>query len=581
MIRLSNTFAISSVCMFLAPTTVFAQAPESLVNSAHLFPSTTIAYAELSAPNELIATIVDHPLRDKIEALPAYQQAIETPQYKQAMLGLEMFENAVGMPWREALEKFSTQGVAAAFDPATEGGAIIVHGQDAESMKSFRDKFVGFASLDQKRQVQKVEYRGIPAHRIGETRFAVYENRLLVTNNSELGKSILDRMLDGGDDTLANAPEFRQAVAKRDSKSAAWAFLDVKTVRESGVADQLYHDQINNPLLELLVGGIQSNLQHTPHASGEIHVTQDHASIQLSAPHDPDWIPEEREYFFGPNGKGRAPSIPAVDDTLLTLSTYRDFSQMWLRAGDLFNDQVNEEFAKADANLTTFFSGKDFGEDILGEIQSPVGFVMARQDFHNVLPAPAIKIPMFGIVTEMKEPEKMTREMRRTFQNLIGFFSVIGAMQGFGQLEMDMEKMDDGSQFVTSRFIPEDGEEQSREAPIVFNFTPTVGFSGQRFVVASTSKLAKQLTLAAPTDPKFRDENTFASMQANVLKQVLNDNREQLIAQNMLEEGNSREEAVAQIDLFLEVMGYFKEAELNLGNSDDHLRARLSLRIGD
>ena len=55
----------------------------------------------------------------------------------------------------------------------------------------------------------------------------------------------------------------------------------------------------------------------------------------------------------------RLASYSAID-TIVSLSSYRDVSAMWLRAGDLFNEQTNEELAKADSGLTTLFSGKDF-----------------------------------------------------------------------------------------------------------------------------------------------------------------------------------------------------------------------------
>ncbi|HAD61408.1 MAG TPA: hypothetical protein DCG12_19385, partial [Planctomycetaceae bacterium] len=111
---------------------------------------------------------------------------------------------------------------------------------------------------------------------------------------------------------------------------------------------------------------------------------------KVSLPHDASWVPEQREFYFGPDGAGRAPSIPAVKSPLFSLSTYRNFSEMWLRAPDLFTEGVNDGMAEADANLTTFFSGRDFGEDILGALTPEVSFIAARQDFTDILPTPAI-----------------------------------------------------------------------------------------------------------------------------------------------------------------------------------------------
>jgi len=55
------------------------------------------------------------------------------------------------------------------------------------------------------------------------------------------------------------------------------------------------------------------------------------------------------------------------------------------------------------------------------------------------------------------------------------------------------------------------------------------------------------------------------------LRDALLDNREQLVTQNMLTEGNSREEAEAAIGLLLEVMTHFNGAGLQLKADKDRL----------
>jgi hypothetical protein len=252
---------------------------------------------------------------------------------------------------------------------------------------------------------------------------------------------------------------------------------------------------------------------------------------------------------------------------------------MWMRAGDLFGADTNDGFAKADANLTTFFAGRDFGEDILGSFKSEVGFIATRQDFEDVLPRPTIKLPAFAFVFELKEPESMTRELRRNFQSLIGFLNIVGAQNGQNQLEMDMERIGDHAQLITSSYVPEEDDRDSTEAGIAYNFSPSVGFAGERFVVASSQTLARQLTLAKTPNPATIDENTRGKLNAGVLRDVLADNREQLVSQNMLEDGNSREEAEAIIDLLLQVVDYFQGASITLGSTDDRLQAEFRIQV--
>ncbi len=55
--------------------------PQSRTTDATLFPPSTVVYAELSDPLDLIYTTIFAVLR-KIKALPPYKMAIQTPPYR-------------------------------------------------------------------------------------------------------------------------------------------------------------------------------------------------------------------------------------------------------------------------------------------------------------------------------------------------------------------------------------------------------------------------------------------------------------------------------------------------------------------
>jgi hypothetical protein len=75
------------------------------------------------------------------------------------------------------------------------------------------------------------------------------------------------------------------------------------------------------------------------------------------------------------------------------------------------------------------------------------------------------------------------------------------------------------------------------------------------------------------------DDNTIAKLNAKVLRDVLADNRSQLVAQNMLEEGNTKEQAEANIDLLLQVIDYVRGANASLQTTDGRFRFQLSLEV--
>jgi hypothetical protein len=252
---------------------------------------------------------------------------------------------------------------------------------------------------------------------------------------------------------------------------------------------------------------------------------------------------------------------------------------MWLRAGDLFDERMNDELAKADANLTTFFAGKDFGEDVLGSFGPSLQVLVNRQSFDNVLPKPALRLPAFALAGRMENSEETQTELRRTFQSLIGFLNVIGAMQGNPQLDQDVDVYRD-SKLYTASFIPEPDEKESERARIQFNFSPTLAFAGDRFVITSTKQLAKDLIDAAEKEQGSRTEasNTSVKLNTQALSEILDDNREQLIAQNMIKKGQTREESQREIGMLLELLGLFQAVSFDIKTTGGELKLELSIQ---
>ena len=356
--------------------------------------------------------------------------------------------------------------------------------------------------------------------------------------------------------------------------------MDIEALRKAGVGKEIFTGKSDNAGVEVLVGGVLNTLQKTPFATSSFYFSANQLRLNFSVPHQAKWVSEARDYFFGKNGKGQAPTVLTAKNTLLTISAYRDFSKMWLRASDLFDKNTNEELAKADSNLTTLFSGRDFGEDILGAFHADLQLILTRQDFSKAKITPAIKLPAGALVMRLKNPKKNTGELRRMFQSLIGFINIAGGMQGQPQLDLDIDKKD-GIQLVSATYVLGENENK-KKARINFNFSPSIAFAGERVVLASTKELARELALAkTPVAAAGKVVNVATVAYFKGVKEILNDNRGQLIAQTMLSEGKNRKEAAQQIDLLLSVIGVFKDASMQLFTSKKTLRLELKVQLLD
>lgn len=143
--------------------------------------------------------------------------------------------------------------------------------------------------------------------------------------------------------------------------------------------------------------------------------------------------------------------------------------------------------------------------------------------------------------------------------------------------------METGDEYraFTSRYVPERKDKDSTTADMIFNFSPSAAFSGDQFILASTTALAKQLVTAPATRVSDSGVNTVFALQSEAIREALDDNREQLISQNMLSDGHSREEAEAAINLVLEFVRCMKGAGLTLRHENDSLALQLNVTVNE
>ncbi|MEW4487365.1 hypothetical protein AB1L42_04745 [Thalassoglobus sp. JC818] len=557
--------------------------------ATEILPESTIIFAEIQHPHQLVESVLAHPVSRKVQDSNAYRDALKDPKAIGFLFVVRFIEAQIGMPWQKAIETLAAGGVTIAVDSRTEGFVALLKSNDPEKLSRTLDKVIKLAREDAKSKgnddpFEEKEYRGLKAYGTDGGGFFVHDDWLVLVNKAETARDIADALLDGRETSLAHSDTFRQALQHKSSKDIAWAFVQTEPIRTGDNKDlrKLFSGVADDPGGELILGGILEALKDAPYITTSLSAEQDRLALRLKIPFEQTSLSETREHFFGPRGTGQAASTPEISGLLFSISAYRNVSEMWLRAGDLFDAKVNDNLAQADSTLTTLFSGKDFAEDILGALEPTFQIVGMRQSFSEDQPTPAIKIPSFALLAEMKEPETTTREFRRIFQSFIGFLNIVGAMEGQPQYELGQLQLD-GGELVSATFIPEVGEETAQDAKIHFNFSPTLAFSGNQLILSSTTDLAQTLITSGnrseseATSDSDSIVNTLAEISAPQLQEALSDNKSHLIAQNMLKEGHSQEEAERQINTLFEILNLFERASLQLLTDEHHVDLELDV----
>jgi hypothetical protein len=100
-------------------------------------------------------------------------------------------------------------------------------------------------------------------------------------------------------------------------------------------------------------------------------------------------------------------------------------------------------------------------------------------------------------------------------------------------------------------------------------------------ILSSTGKLTEDLidALKAQSAKPLAETNSLVELDGVQLASILKANRENLIRQNMVEEGNSREEAETQIDLILTVLEQLDKVKLDVGIRGEKTRAELRIEL--
>lgn len=543
-------------------------------NARQLLPASTIAYVEVSQPAKLIDSVLDHPLAKEVEAHPNYQKYLESPQYQQFQEVVKVVEDKLGLKLRGAAATLAAEGIYLGGDLASQGVVLLVQSSDEKLTEKARDTFLELARGEAARQGQpdpvKEEHDGeAHVYQIDEVRFATHGRWLIVSNKALLFNMVLTNCTSDDGTCLDQDAQFQTVYKTRPADATAWTYLDFRLLRAAGVLKAAVNRKSDNPIIELLAGGIVAAFPDAPYVTGALNWDGNKLGLTIDMPANVAAAAKRREFYFSADGNGQSPPLLEARQSILSLSTYRDFASLWRNAPDLFNEQVNAGFAEAETGLSTFFSGRNFRDEILGNLQPGLQLVVARQEYTDV--TPALRLPAGAIVVRMKNPEETARIFKITFQSAIGFLNVIGGMNGVDPLDVNAERSAD-KVVVTAEYLPPKDEALRKAAPPQFNVSPTAIFIGDQFILASSKSLAMEVLEAVNKQPAADKEvNTALQFDLKVLHSILTDNTESLVTQNLLEKGHDRAAAEKEIQGLLDALAHVKSTSLKLLANEKNL----------
>ena len=556
---------------------------DELPPATHWIPPNVIVSLEVSDAAALLDPLLDDELAAAVSALPVYQQATSTPGFQQFRAVVGTVESQIGTDWRSGLRKLLGGGIT--FAARTDGATLlIVDALDARTLDRLHQAVLAIAmsataNAGEGKAGPAGEIGGLKCWTFGKDEIhAILGRRLIMANRRDILVEALDLRLQAKADSLARLPSYRNAKKAVGSDVAATAFIHLagsdrnESLREALAA-------ADEPLTSLLFAGVIESLKQSSWAAFGLSVKG--AALALSAHLDGASGTTGPASFSTPRdaGKGALPNL-SVPRRIAALSLYRDLHGFYAAKDELFPERTSG-LIFFENMMAIFFSGLDLTEEVLAELGPEMRVVVAEQEYDAAIGTPAIQYPGFAMVFRLRSPQAFGEIVEEAWQKALGLINFTRGQQALPGLVIDREMHGD-TKFTIAYFRPPREGDRTRLEPR-YNLRPALAQVGEHLILSSTEGLARDLIDAVRREKKGRvlPGKTHSSLELDApqLLSILRANRDVLIRQNMVNDGNSRSEAETQIGLFLLAADALQRVEISLASPAGRMRARLAVRF--
>lgn len=575
---------VGSLLLALAyPVHARAQNP----SFAHWMPAETLLYVEWAHASELLDQIKQGGWITLANELTTYSNPEAARKFQELQAGIKLVAGALGREPESVFRALSSGG-----------GAIAVQGQNqlcialkAESpdfLRKLSETLVDLARQDARAKrrpasIQILPRAGTTVYQIdNQFSYALKGDLLLASTQGEELARMLDRAGGGeGGASLADQPSLRDRITERAPNAYLWGLVSLTRLREldpnafrGKPEDEAGSRLLLGPWVDALRSGDWASLQLAPGTDG--------AWIAQAALHLPPECHDPRFAGFSPaEGQSPAPLL-LPDETLLSVSLYRDLEAIWGVLDQLLPPEALPGLAQLDSFAGQFFGGRDFATGVLGALMPHWRFVMLAQNFGENQPEPETKLPGMALVLSLKPgDEEFAIRLQAAFQSFVGLVNLGAAQQKAPPLLLGTE-MIDGITIYKSAYLSQNAAGNSG-ADIRYNFTPSAARIGDSFVLSSSTQTIRALIPLLKQQPSQQPRSPatlLAELNGQALASLIEANRGFLRMRRMLDEGKDRDAAEADVRTLERLARALGRLRIHVAQAHDRVVFEASLTPG-
>ncbi|NMC19501.1 MAG: DUF3352 domain-containing protein [Thermogutta sp.] len=562
-----------------------AESPaESAAELCKWIPAEAVAAVMVSHPADLLRKLDETPAIRELESGLRLAELLERNQeLRQLRAAVSLLEGQLQSDWKTILGDMTAGGLVLAVLPDNQV-VVIVEARDAEVLRKVNDFVLNLARLDpgnagKREAVREAEYRGVRGWALSpEESHAVIDRRLVLCNSAELLRRIIDQAQDGGEG-LAGSAQFKAAVASLPASDIG-VFVDFRLFRDLPQVQEGLR-QARSPLSVLFLAGLTEALGGADWLALGLAYEDESVRCALRSGGDTALCKDFGFAMPASPGEGVLPNLD-VPGRIMALTMYRDLRDFYARKNELFPERTSG-LIFFENMMGIFFSGRNFTDEVLTELDPHVRIVVARQQFTPETGVPEVQIPALAVVFRMRNPQRFGPIVEEGWQKALGLINFVRGQDAQPGLILDRMEYQ-GVKYTVSYFSTVD-EDLSQPLPMRFNFRPVVIAQGEDLILASSEGLGKSIMDAirasADSDRPLPDVSALLETDLAAVAQVIEDNREALIRQNMLAKGREREEAVKEWEHLKRAVELFGKSVVKVGVHDGRpaLDAKVSVKL--
>jgi hypothetical protein len=228
-----------------------------------------------------------------------------------------------------------------------------------------------------------------------------------------------------------------------------------------------------------------------------------------------------------------------------------------------------------------FFSGRDFTEEVLGQLDPEIRIVVAQQRYDAAIGTPTLQIPAFAAIFRLKDPKKFSEVAEEAWQKALGLYNITSGQKA--QPGLIIDRPTHGDTHFTAAHFSAAAEKDRKNLDARFNVRPCLAQWGDYLIMSSAEGLTRDLldalkSQAAQPAKALAQTHTLVEIDVAQIASALAVNRDTLIRLNMVDKGASREQAETNIDSIIIAVKLLTQTALELGIRDGQPRATLKVK---